>query len=393
MVAGKIFGFALTNLGAHSRRYLGIIVLSVVLVFFTGSVLFTAASLQSTLEKLLDAEPDFVVQKVVGDRPVPLPEFVGEALIEIPGIVKVTPRVYGRYFIERLQRSVLVLGIDFLDEQSHAALERIVERTDLNRFYADKNAMIVGRGVYEWMRRHETPDTLDFVSPDGKSVRLKRYATLPAASDLLSGDTVLTTIGNARRIFGLKRREAVDYAFNVPNTLEWETVAVKVASIDYGLRIIDKKESRKMYGELYDFKGGFFLLMLMGVLLAFMMVLYQRYAMIHASEHRHIGILRATGWSINDVLLLKFIETMLIVFISFGIGISLAYFYVFTTHSPLTLAVFLGSWNLHTHPVLPATVDPFTLVSLFLLFAVPFLAAVLLPVWRIAIANPVEAIR
>jgi len=38
-------------------------------------------------------------------------------------------------------------------------------------------------------------------------------------------------------------------------------------------------------------------------------------------------------------------------------------------------------------------IDLFLLVSIFLLYALPFLAVVLFPVWRVASVDPVEAMR
>ena len=393
MTHRKIVLFAIDNLGAELSRYRGILLLSILLVFIISSVIFLTASLRYTLLEALDAEPDFVVQKVVADHQKTLPATLGDGIVEIAGTTKITPRVYGRYFLEGMQRSILVMGVDFLDEQSHRILEEIIGKTDLNHFLSDRHAMIVGRSVAAWMREHRGEKQLYFVSPRGKRIRLKQYAVLPENSALFSSDMVLTRIENARRIFGMKRSEVSDFSFNAPNEIEWELIKVKVASLAHGLRIVDKKESRKVYEEMFNFSGSFFIGMLVMMLIPFGMILYQRYAQVYTSEMRMIGILRATGWSIGNVLILKSAETVMLILVGYVTGVALAYLYVFTAGAPGLASVFLGAWNLPAAYQFTPHIDFFVLASVFLLYALPFSASVLFPVWKIAASDPVKAMR
>ena len=127
------------------------------------------------------------------------------------------------------------------------------------------------------------------------------------------------------------------------------------------------------------------------VLSTFALILYQRYSMVYSSERRQIGLLRALGWSINDVLKLKFMETLVVVFISFVRGIFMAYVYVFMFGAPLLREIFLGGQNLQNTLTFVPVFDFSVLTSIFLLYAVPFIAAVLIPVWRVSVTDPKEA--
>jgi ABC-type lipoprotein release transport system permease subunit len=389
----KIFLFALENLGAELTKYRGIFLLSILLVSLSASVIFLTSSLRYTILEALNSEPDFVVQKVVSQQQIPLPLHIGDELIEIAGTTKITQRIYGRYFIKGLQRSVLVMGVDFLDEQSHNILEKIIGKTDLNQFLSSPNAMIVGNEIAEWMQKNDYGKKLSFISPKGKRITLDQYARLPDDTALFSSDMVLTQLKNARKIFGLKRNEVTDFTFNAPNELEWEIIRIKVASLENGLRIIDKKESRKVYEEMFNFSGTFFYLLLLMVIIPFCMILYQRYTQVYKSEIRFIGILRASGWSIGNVLEIKFIETLFIIIIAYSIGISLAYSFVFFMGAPGLASLFLGAWNFEfSHSFVPH-IDFFIMTSIFLLYALPFISVVLFPVWKIAITDPVKAMR
>ena len=81
-------------------------------------------------------------------------------------------------------------------------------------------------------------------------------------------------------------------------------------------------------------------------MITFVLILFQRYTMISSSDKKEIGILRAVGWSIKDVIKLKISETFIIAFISFLIGIILAYIFVFFLNAPILSNIFLGFGNL-----------------------------------------------
>ncbi|HFS82401.1 MAG TPA: ABC transporter permease [Epsilonproteobacteria bacterium] len=182
-----------------------------------------------------------------------------------------------------------------------------------------------------------------------------------------------------------------DIAFNVPNDDEWANAADKVSALHYDLRVINKEDIVKAYENPYNYKGGIFLILFLITMVTFMLILYQRYAMVYSSERRHIGLLRALGWSIHDVLKLKFFETMMVVVVSFVLGVTLAYFYVFVLGAPLLREIFLGGANLHNKVTLVPVLDFTVLSTIFLIYAVPFVSAVLIPVWKIAVTDPKEA--
>jgi ABC-type antimicrobial peptide transport system permease subunit len=113
--------------------------------------------------------------------------------------------------------------------------------------------------------------------------------------------------------------------------------------------------------------------------------------MVYSSERRQIGLLRALGWSISDVLKLKFYETVIVIVISFVLGVVAAYGFVFILGAPLLREIFLGGANLSNTVQLVPVLDFGVLSTIFLIYAVPFVAAVLIPVWRIAVTDPKEA--
>jgi ABC-type lipoprotein release transport system permease subunit len=388
-----IVSFALINLSREFYRYFGILMMSIVLIFFLASLMFVSHSIERQITLALDAEPDFVVQKLRGDRVVPIKTSLADALIEITGTIKTTPRVYGRYFVEHGNKSFLIIGVDFLDEQSHRGLEEIMKKTDLNHFLLDRHNALIGQGVDKWLNENHYKKSFKLFTPLGKPVVLKRFGVLPKNSRLLSNDMVVVSINTARKILGLKRSEVTDYTFNAPNELEWEVIPIKTAALDYDLRVISKKESKKAYEEMFDYKNGLFLLVFVMTLVAFLMIVYQRYSQLYSIEKRSIGILRALGWSMQEMLIYKMIESFIVVLVAYILGVSLAYLYVFVLKAPGLINIFVAPSNLDISITLQPDIDLFVLMSIFLLYALPFIISVVFPVWRVSTTTPSEAIR
>jgi ABC-type lipoprotein release transport system permease subunit len=182
-----------------------------------------------------------------------------------------------------------------------------------------------------------------------------------------------------------------DVTFNVPNDAEWDNIITKLHLMFYDVRVVEKREIKKAYENLYNYKGGLFLILYLVTIITFILILYQRYSMVYSTERKEIGILRAIGWSIKDILKLKFYENLSIVMVSFILGVILAYLYVFIWNAPLLSQIFLGSANLSNNVSFTPVVELGLLGSIFLFYAVPFLAAVLIPAWKIAVTPPKEA--
>ena len=145
---------------------------------------------------------------------------------------------------------------------------------------------------------------------------------------------------------------------------------------------------------MFDYKGGFFLLTFIMVAMSFMMLLYQRYSQVYRSQRKTVGILKAIGWGVADVLVMKFYESAVVVLVSFGVGFLLAWGFVFLLDAPVIKDIFLGDANFAlSHIRLYASIDWFNIATIFILFALPYFMAVLIPVWQIATISPKEAMR
>jgi len=389
-MSSSFLHFLTLQLFKEKQRHLSIVIISILLIFLLSSVLFISSSIRFSLEQTLKVQPDFVVTRLQGGKSVPASLDWYDEILDIYGVTKVTPRVYGRYFFKNKEKSALIVGVNFLEEQSHKTLEEVMKNIDVKEFLKG-NQMLVGVGVKEYLKSHFYNKSYNFLTPKGEFLDVKIFNTLPKDTQLITNDMIVMPIDLARKVLGYGEDEVTDITFNVPNPDEWEQLSDKLLAMHYDLQVVNKNEVKKSYQNIYNYKGGFFLILFLIVLMTFSLILYQRYSMVYSTEKRHIGLLRALGWSINDVLKLKFMETFTIILTSFIVGVFMAYIFVFVFDAPLLKNIFLGSNNLYNSVKFTPVVDMATLSSIFLLYALPFITAVIVPVWRVSVTNPKEA--
>jgi len=349
-------------------------------------------ALQSEINLTLSAQPDFIVQKIRSGKAVDTPVAWAEEFGQIRGVKVALPRVYGRYFYEPNGYYFTIVAIDPFDTQTTDILEELVDGLDIKAFMS-RNSMIIGNGVKRFLDQYHYFEYFDFRPPHGNREKVYIYDTFPRESDIVSNDMVIMEIDLAKKILGIDEEMSTDIVLYVPNELERDNVMVKMILMHYDIRVIQKNEIEKAYKNLFNYKGGVYLLLYMIVLVTFVLILYQRYSMISSADKKEIGILRAVGWSIKDVIKLKVMESFLVALFAFGLGLLIAYAYVFVFNAPLLGSVFFGYSNLPTDIKLGRSIDFGMLSMLFLFFIVPFIAAVLVPVWKIAVVDPVEAMK
>ncbi len=374
----------------QKSKHIGAVLISVIIIFLLSAVLFISSSLQYSLFGTLKKQADFCVTRVQAGKAVNTPASWLDKIMEINGVSKVAPRVYGRYFFTPRENAFLVVGVDFFEEQNSKELNALVKNLDLKTFLAQES-MLVGEGVKRFLTAHYFNDAFTFKTPKGSFKKVKIAQTLSSQANLIANDMIIMPIDLAREIFGMEEDEVTDVTFNVPNDAEWDNIITKLHLMFYDVRVVEKREVKKAYENLYNYKGGLFLILYLVTIVTFILILYQRYSMVYSTERKEIGILRAIGWSIKDILKLKFYENLTIVIVSFILGVVLAYGYVFVLNAPLLSQIFLGGANLSNHVTFVPVVKFGLLGSIFLFYAVPFLAAVLIPAWKIAVTPPKEA--
>jgi ABC-type lipoprotein release transport system permease subunit len=376
----------------HRNRHMAVVIIATLILMLLSSVLFLSHAITHDIKTVLKEQSDFTLQRFYGGKVVDMPQEWQYELQEIQGVSEVTPRVYGNYYVAPGQEHFLIVGIDFFDAQSNHFLKQLTQQLDLKTFLS-RESMYVSPAIQSFFKKHYYDEYYEFRLRDGTIKKVAIADTFSNQSNLISNDMIIMPIDVARDILGMKSDEITDLTFNVPNEAEWSNIKTKLHLLHYDIRVLTRDDVITAYQNLFNYKGGIFLVLFLITTVTFMLILYQRYFMVYSSEKKEIGIMRAVGWSINDILKLKFFETLILIVFSYTLGIVSAYIYVFILDAPLLQNIFLGSANLQHHVTFTPVVTMGTLTSLFLLFGVPFMAAVLIPVWRVAIIEPKEAMK
>ena len=104
-----------------------------------------------------------------------------------------------------------------------------------------------------------------------------------------------------------------------------------------------------------------------------------------------VGVLKGVGWDTSDVMVMKLWEGGLVSVTAFAGGTVLAYGHVFLFSGSLLEPVLKG-WAVLCSSLTPS-VDALELATLAFFSVVPYMAAIVVPVWRTASADPDAVMR
>ncbi|MCT7571659.1 ABC transporter permease [Aliarcobacter butzleri] len=386
------FNFIFLLLVKHKSKHFAIFLISIFIVFLTSSILFIKNSLQKEISQALENQSDFIVQKTIANKIKDIDTSLIDEFYEINGVSKVTQRVYGQYYFMPENVYFTIVGIDFFEETTNQNLKELLNFLNISKFL-EKDSMIIGNGVKKVLDKYAYFDSYDFKLENENSKNIKIFKDLPKEANLIANDLIIMDINIAKKILDIKPDFATDIVLDVPNPLERQNVKEQILLKESNIRILQKDELKKEYENMFNYKGGIFLILFIVVIFTFILVLYQRYSMISSNDKREIGILKAVGWSIKDIIKLKIIENFIVAFMAFIIGVIFAYIFVFILQAPVLKNIFIGFSNIKNDFILNQNIKISNLITLFLFFMVPFLSAVLIPVWKIAVIDATKSMK
>ncbi len=390
-MAGSFFHFLLLTLYKNRFFHATTLLMAAVLIFLLASGLFVVGSLQKQTFLNLAQQPEFVVRKLRGGRPVATDEQLLYALQEIRGVTAVRGRVHGRYDDPVFEDTGFELvGIDIFEPSLTRTLRKLTAR-EFEKLSPDQ--MLVSPAVKELLRQNYYESEYLFHRYEGGTMRMEIAGVIDRDYALQANDVMLLPMEKAREVLGLPYGTFTDIALEVPNELELDTIKQTILSRYANVEVIDKRKMAARYQTMYDMKSGVFLSLFTVVLLGFVLILYFKYSHVLSSAKREIGILRSLGWSINDLLRLKGFETLCVGSVAFMGGFIAAFIYVYGADAPLLGRIFLGYGELPVDYDFKPFFDPGLFAQLYLLFIIPFSAAVIVPVWRLCIIGAKEAMK
>lgn len=373
-----------------ASRHLVTFFLFFVIVFLLFSVLFISTSLQHDQLTIVQNEPEILVENYRGGKKSDMDDFFIQPLYKLKGVEKIIPRVIGNYYFEQAGVYFTVIGIDFFAPNFN---EQINQFTEQKINLASKDLFFVGSGVKKSLEHSYYKNDFTVYTQKGDAKTVKIISLNDKDFGLLGNNIILCDINLARELLALETFEYSDVYLSVPNEAEIPNLVAQIRTLYPTVKITTKEEKISQIHNLYDTKGGIFLTLFIVVLLSFMILLYQKTLFSFASEKKEIGILRAVGWKITDIIGLKIVQNLFIALSGYFSALLCAYVFVFKLNAPLLQNIFVGSDKTLFIPHFTPSFGMGELMIVFLLGVVPFVASVLFPVWKLSVIDPTEVMK
>ncbi len=384
--------FAINSLLRQKFKNIFILIVLIFLTSLIASIFFISNSIKYELNTTLKTLPQITIQKLKAGRHYDMNLNDVDEILNIAGVTDAIPRVWGYYYFANMGTNFSIIGIDEFENQYKQTL---VEATKTNDFTKalDENSMIVGEGVKKALEENYYKKYFNFIKPDGTFKKVNIGGVFKSSTNLESNDTILLPKQIALEIFGMKEDKITDIVVKVANPEEIPTVASKIRIIFPDARVITNKDLEISYQNIFDYKSGMFLALFVVSIFTFFIIVYDKASGISSEEKREIGVLKALGWKIEDVLKEKFYESFIISFLGYIIGILIALSFVYIFNAPLLSNIFTGYSELKTDFELPFLIDYNTLFLIFFLTVPIYIASTIIPSWRSATIETDKVLR
>ena len=362
------------------------------LTFLLTTVFFITNSIKYELESTVDALPQITVQNIKAGRTSEIDVNQVDKILTIDGVSDAMARVWGYYYFENARVNFSIVGVDKFESQYKKSLENIVQKFEFEDIKHNP-FMVVGKGVKKKMNDSYYKNYFNFIKPDGTLKKVYLAGVFDEQTQLESNDMIVMSQDTLREIFGINEAKATDIVVKVANPSEVRTVVEKIELMFPHARVFTKEDMKISYENIFNYKSGIFLALFIISLFTFFIIIYDKVSGLSSEEKREVGILKAIGWRVDDVLKEKFYESFIISFFSYLLGVGLSFAFVYIFRAPLIRDIFVGYLDLLPQFELPFIFDVQTLFLVFFLSVPIYIAATIIPSWRVATLEADEVIR
>jgi ABC-type lipoprotein release transport system permease subunit len=382
--------FAWVALGRRPGRTVALLGAVAMVVTLLAAVLFATSALKGEAERGRRTQPDVVVQRLAGGRPALIDPEILAFVDRLPGVRRATARVWGYVFLPSLRANVTLIGRP-ADTADLGAVRGIVA-SGRDARPGERGAAVIGKALAGLLHVQDG-DVIGLPSAREDAPTLNVVGVFDSPVALYTSDVVLTDAETARAILDVPEGRATDVAIALGNPEEASVVTRAILERQPALRVLDKRILARTYQLTYGRRAGIVIAAALPALLAMLILAWERISGLAPAERREIAVQKAVGWSTADVLYAKFYESVLVGSLAFGAGVALAYAWVFLLGAPLLREVLSGWSVLYPEADLTPAIDPADLAGVAAMVLLPFFSVAILPAWRAAIVDPLQAMR
>ncbi|MGD9919509.1 MAG: ABC transporter permease [Paenirhodobacter sp.] len=367
--------YTLAALARRRGKNFALIAIFALVIFFLASAMFFAGALRHETGLVLAEAPELTVQRLTLGRQDLIDGAVIAEIGAIRGVTGAKGRLWG-YFYDRIDGANYTVMVPDDPEMTPAP-----------------GQVLIGEGIPRARGFTWAGAPLFLSRTPGDLVKFEVIRTFGRESALMTADLVLMNEADFRSFFGIAPGLYTDVTARVRNPNEIAKIVEKASRAHPELRFVTRGDIARTYQKLFDWREGLLAALGGAALLAFAIFAAEKASGLSAEEAREIGVLKAVGWDTGDVIAMKLWEGGVVALAAFLIGTLAAYAHVFLFSGRLFAPVLKG-WSV-IYPDFPLSpqLDPLSLTTLALLTIVPYMAAVLVPIWRVASADPDAVMR
>jgi ABC-type lipoprotein release transport system permease subunit len=392
MINLKLMEYALLSIKRYKEKFIFITIIFTLLITFCSVVFIITGALRKEASYTLNNLPDIIVQRQLAGHRQFIESDRVDRIIEINGVERASVRVWGYYNFEYLNTNMTIVGIDPFGINTSKALEQITFGFSSDIFM-DGKSMITGEKFHNLIKEIYASDSFNFRKPDGKYVQVKNAGVFKSETQLASTGTIIMGQDLASEILGIPEGKAADIAVKVANPQEVVTISEKIKMIYPDVVTVNKDIIEASYQNMFDYKGGIFLLFFLTSGLTFFIIIYDKTSGLSSEEKREIAVLKAVGWKISDIIKIKFYESAIVSLTAFISGTALSLFYVYILDAPGLKNIFMGYSYLKPQFDIPFHIDPTAIAVIFFVTIPLYTASIVIPSWKASVIDAEEIIR
>lgn len=370
-------------------------VVTVLLPYLVGLAL--SQGLQAEAEASARFGADLYVTGSQFGRPVPLPLRAVEEIRRLDGVTKVVPRIVGDITLGRESVHVILVGIP----PEHVVAWADCIDGDLPQTRS-LHELVIGTSLARKLSLKRGDPLLPFYRNDRKPARLSRVVgVFKADAPLWQANMILTTFDTAATIFDqpdsatdllvwcrpearVSVSRAIERRLSFSNSPQGGLIRPRVTTREDLLALMP----RGLLHREGVFNLHFLLAFVVGIL-----VLLVTSGIGLGERRREIGILKATGWQTDEILLRGLVESFSLSLAGACVSLLLAWLWLRPLNGYGIAGLFLDGVSAKPDFPVPFRLTPVPALLAFVLAFALVLTGTLYSSWRAAVTPPREAMR
>lgn len=382
------FEYATRSLFTYKTRTVAIVLSLTLAIMVLGTTIFVSDGLLKEAKTSVATAPDITVQNMEAGRVVPLPYTYVEYLNKVLDAERIVPRVWGYVYLK--DRIYTLMGVD---PTTTPLAEELGYTLKEGRFFSanEENVAVIGSQAANALgiKLNDQVKITEVHAVYSFTV----IGVFDSDVSLFSSDLILIDMQTSRDFLDIDEETATDLCIYLNSEDKIVSTATLISQAYPDLRVITRESMNDAFASTYGLRSGYVSVLWFILLLSVILVAWNQASSASSEAQREVGILKTTGFSTANILEIRFLETLILGFISASIGIFLAIVYSQYLGAPIISDFLLGWSAIYPDFPLPLSVNFANLLTLFSAAIIPLLVGTLIPAWKSAITEPDSVMR